>query len=154
MIRCSLITKLRSILLLEADFNSANKQIYGIQMLSNARRHNLIPEVIYSKQNRMVDDGTLTKVLTYDIIRQTRQPAGITSVEAKNCYDRIAHAIVSMVFQASGVPSTVVAEMLTTIQEMKFFLCMGFGDSTEFASSKFTIKTQGLCQGNGASPAG
>ena len=89
MIRCSLITKLRSILLLEADFNSANKQIYGIQMLSNARRRNLIPEVIYSKQNRMVDDGTLTKVLTYDIIRQTRQPAGITSVEAKNCYDRI-----------------------------------------------------------------
>ncbi len=44
--------------------------------------------------------------------------------------------------------------MLTTIQEMKFFLRTGFGDSTEFSSSKFEIKTQGLGQGNGAFPAG
>ena len=44
--------------------------------------------------------------------------------------------------------------MLTTIQEMKFFLRTGFGDSMDFASSQFEIKTQGLCQGNGASPAG
>jgi hypothetical protein len=44
--------------------------------------------------------------------------------------------------------------MLTTIQEMKFFLRTGFGNSTDFASSKFKIKTQGLCQGNEASPAG
>ena len=44
--------------------------------------------------------------------------------------------------------------MLTTIQEIKFFLHTGFEESTEFASSKFEIKTQGLCQGNGASLAG
>jgi hypothetical protein len=46
---CSLITELRSILLMEADFNSANKQIYGIRMLSKAQRHNLMPEEIYSE---------------------------------------------------------------------------------------------------------
>lgn len=57
---CSLITKLRSILLMEADFNSANKQIYGIRMLGNARRFNLMPEEVYSEWNRMADDGTLT----------------------------------------------------------------------------------------------
>jgi hypothetical protein len=68
MFGCSLISKLQSILLMEADFNSANKQIYGIRMLSKAQRHNLMPEEIYSKQNKMADDGTLTKVLTYDII--------------------------------------------------------------------------------------
>jgi hypothetical protein len=44
--------------------------------------------------------------------------------------------------------------MLTTIQEMNFSLCTGFGDSTDFASSQFEIKTQGLCRGNGASLAG
>jgi hypothetical protein len=37
---------------------------------------------------------------------------------------------------------------------MTFFLCTGFGESTDFASSSLSIKTQGLCQGNGASPAG
>ena len=151
---CSLITKLRSILLMEADFNSANKQIYGIRMLGNARRFNLMPEEVYSERNRMADDGTLTKVIAYDIIRQSRRPAGIASVDADNCYDRIAHAIASLVFQAFGVPSSAAECMLTTIQEMKFFLRTGFGDSSDFASSQFEIKTQGLCQGNGASPAG
>ena len=32
MFGCSLITKLRSILLMEADFNRSNKQVYGIWM--------------------------------------------------------------------------------------------------------------------------
>ncbi len=44
--------------------------------------------------------------------------------------------------------------MLTAIQEMKFYLRTAFGDSKDFAGAKFEIKTQGLCQGNGADPAG
>ncbi len=44
--------------------------------------------------------------------------------------------------------------MLGVIENMKFFLQMGFGDLKLFASSGISIKTQGLTQGNGASPAG
>ena len=44
--------------------------------------------------------------------------------------------------------------MLRTIQEMKFFLQSAYGDSTEFAGLTVEIKTQGLCQGNGAASAG
>jgi hypothetical protein len=47
-----------------------------------------------------------------------------------------------------------VTKMLETIQEMKFFLRMTFGDSRKFASLTIKVKTQGLGQGNGASPAG
>jgi hypothetical protein len=104
-----------------------------------------MPEEIYSECNRMADLGTLTKVLTYVIIRQMQRPAVIASVDPNNCYDRITHTIASMVFQAFGVPLTAVEAMLNTIQEMKFFLCTGFGDSTNFVSSKFEIKTQRLC---------
>ena len=111
-------------------------------------------EEIFSERNKMANDGTLTKVLTYDIIRQTRRPASLASVDADNCYDRITHAIASLVFQTFGVPLSASESMLTTIQEMKFFLRTGFGDSTNFATSSLSIKTQGLCQGNGASPAG
>ena len=99
MFGCSLITKLRLILLMEADFNGSNKQVYGIRMLANARKYNLMPEGIHSEQNRMANDVTLTKAIAYDVIWQTRHPAGITSVSADNCYDRIAHAIASLVFQ-------------------------------------------------------
>ncbi len=43
---------------------------------------------------------------------------------------------------------------LGAIENMKFFLCTGFGDSTSFSGSGISIKTQGLCQGNGAALAG
>ena len=64
----------------------------------------------------------------------------------------------SMVFQAFGVPTPAIESMLTTIQNMKFFLCTGYGDSEGYAGgdqddNKDLIKTQGMCQGNGASPA-
>jgi hypothetical protein len=87
MFGCALITKLRSILLMEADFNATNKIIYGQRMLQQARTYKLIPEEIYSERNRLADDGTLVKVLFFDIVRQTRRLAGISSVDADNCYD-------------------------------------------------------------------
>ena len=120
---------------MEADFNGTNKTVFGIRMLLNARKHNMMPEEIFIEQNRMADDGTLTKVPAYDIIRQTRRPAGMASVEADNCYDKITHTIASLVFQSFGVPPVVVESMLTTIQEMKFFLRTGFGDSTDYKTS-------------------
>ncbi len=65
---CFLITKLRSILLMKADFNDTNKTIYGILMLANVRKYKLMPEEVYSERNRLADDGTLTKALFYDIV--------------------------------------------------------------------------------------
>ncbi len=44
--------------------------------------------------------------------------------------------------------------MLKTIQEMEFFLRTAFGDSKTAAGMQIQIKTQELCQGNGAAPAG
>jgi hypothetical protein len=70
----------------------------------------------------MADDGTLCKKLFYDITRQARVPAGIASVDASNCYDRIAHAMALLVFQAFGVPTTAIKTMLEAIENMKFFL--------------------------------
>ena len=61
-------------------------------------------EEIFSERNRMSDDGTLDKVLFYDIVRKLRVSAGIISVDAANCYDSIANAIAYLVFQAFGVP--------------------------------------------------
>ncbi len=82
MFGCNLVSKLRSILLMEADFNFTNKEIFGRQMMSNVRRFNLMPEETFSKKNRTADDGTLVKVLFFDTVRQTRRIAGVASVDA------------------------------------------------------------------------
>jgi hypothetical protein len=94
----TLVTKLRAILLMEGDFNATNKMVYGVRMLQNARNHNLMPEEIFSKKNRMADDGTLCKTLFFDIARQACVPAAIALVDTSNCYDRIAHVMASLIF--------------------------------------------------------
>ena len=76
--KCYLVTKLCSILMMEADFNFVNKTIYGGRILDNVRKYNLMPEEIFSERNRISDDGTLAKVLFYDIVRQIRVSAGIS----------------------------------------------------------------------------
>jgi hypothetical protein len=155
---CSLITKLRSILLMEADLNATNKIEYGVRMLTNIRKYRLMPDEIYSERNRLADDGTLSKVIFYDIVQQLRRLACLAAVDADNCYDRISHPIASMTFQAFRVPTAAIESMLSTIQDMRFYLQTGFGDSEQFAGGpkedeENPIRTQGMCQGNGASPA-
>ena len=151
---CTLVNKLRAILLMEADFNFSNKMIYGVRMLDNVRKHGWMPEEVYSEKGKTADDGSLAKVLFYDIVRQSRVSAGLSSIDAANCYDSIAHAIASLVFQAFGVPEEAVESMLTALEEMKYFLRTAYGDSSDFAGSSLSVKFQGLCQGNGAAPAG
>ncbi len=155
---CLLITKLRSILLMEADFNATNKAIYGVCMVANVRKYKLMPEEVYIERNRLADDGTLSKVLFYDIVQQLQRPAGLASVDADNCYDCIAHPMASMVFQSFGVPTPTIESMLTTIQNLKFFLRIGYGNLANYAGGESddamnSVKTQGMCQGNSAAPA-
>ena len=150
----SLIEKLRAIVLLEADYNKAIKEMFGMRMLMLAREYGLIPDEIFSERGRTSDDGALAKVLVYDISRQARAPASITSADAQNCYDSIAHAIASIIFQALGVPIGAIESMLETIENMKYFLRTAYGDSKRFAGSRIRVKFQGMCQGSGAAAAG
>ena len=60
---CSMVSKLRSILLMEADFNAINKIIYGRRMLQMVREYECMPDEICSEKNRTADNGTMTKVL-------------------------------------------------------------------------------------------
>jgi hypothetical protein len=80
-----------------------------------------MPKEIYSEKNHLADDSTLVKVLFYYIVRQTRLPAGISAVDADNCYDCIAHPIASLVFQAVGVKKEACKSIFSTIQDMVFF---------------------------------
>jgi hypothetical protein len=98
--------------------------------------------------------GALQKMLFYDIVCQSCSAVAIELVDASNCYNQIAHAMASLIFQSFGVESTAVLSMLEAIQEMKFFLQTAYGNSKTFAGSSIKIQMQGLGQGNWASPMG
>ncbi len=57
-----------------------------------------MPEEVYSEQNCLANDGTLSKVLLYDIVHQLCWTDGLAYVDADNCYDRIAHPMALMIF--------------------------------------------------------
>lgn len=148
-----LLEKLRAILLMEADFNAANKLVFGVRMLNTVREYKLMPQEIFAEKNRTACSASLAKTLFFDIVRQSRVPAALASVDAANCFDRLAHAVLSLVYQSFGVPKAACKATLEAIQNMKYFLRTGFGDSTQFAGGGVHVKTQGICQGNGAGPA-
>jgi len=70
---------------MEADLNCSTKKVFGIRMPDEARKQNLMPEEVFSERNKMAGNSTLTKVLTYNIIRQMRRSVGLASVDADNC---------------------------------------------------------------------
>ncbi len=100
---CHLILKLCLILLMEADFNCTNKIIYGRWMLVNAQKYGFMPDKIFSEVNQTAEEGSLAKGLFYDMVQQSNLLVGISSVDADNCYNCIAHATTSLVFCSFGV---------------------------------------------------
>ena len=63
----ALVTKLRAILLMEADFNFHNRLIFGDRMMKLSRENGLVPEEIYSKKGKTAEDAILQQVLLFDI---------------------------------------------------------------------------------------
>jgi hypothetical protein len=105
-----------------------------------------MPDKIVSKKNKMANNGTLAKTLFYDLICKSRRPVGLSLVDANDCYDRIAHAILLLVCQLFGVPQEAIGLMLRTIQEMIFFLHTTYRYLNTATGLHVDIKTQGLCQ--------
>jgi hypothetical protein len=150
----ALVNKLRAILLMEADFNRHNRIIFGNRMIHKAREEGLIPPEIFSTEGNTAEDGSFGKGLMTDISRQSKTNMAITSNDAESCYNRIAHAMLSLILQAMTVGRGAIAAMLIPIQIMCFFLRTGFGESKTSMGGDPNSRTQGLCQGNTASPAG
>jgi hypothetical protein len=150
----ALVNKLRAILLMEADFNMHNRIIFGNRMIHKAREEGLIPPEIFSTEGATAEDGSFGKGLVTDISRQSRINMAITSNDAESCYNRIAHAMLSLILQAMTVGKGAITAMLIPIQIMCFFLRTGFGESKTSMGGNPNSRTQGLCQGNTASPAG
>ena len=116
--------------------------------------HGYIPEEQFSQQESTAEDAKMDGRLTMDISRQKRQPVGSVSADAANCYDRINHIIMSFLLFAITGWSGAISALLAPIQRMKFFQRTGLGDSSTFmGGAGLLMLLQGLCQGNGITPA-
>ena len=150
----SLVSKLRSIQLYEADYNWFNKLIFNDQALAALHDTGLMPEEHFSQKQSLAEDACFDKVLTLDLSRQSRLPMALVSIDAAQCYDRVNHLMMSLVWLALGVQRSAISIILKCLQDMKIFTRTGFGDSTKFfGGPDQLIPFCGLGQGSKAAPA-
>lgn len=147
-----LTKNLRTICLLEADFNFNNKVLAKQIMHCAERNHNLPQEQYGSRKGKKAILHAVNKRLLYDIIHLQRRTAILCSNDAKSCYDRIIHSVASMALQRLGLPPQPSKCMLTTIQDLEHHIRTAYGTSSSSMTNWSTIPFQGICQGNGAGP--
>ena len=145
--------KLRTIVLLEADFNFGNKVISRRIAQTAEMYGSLAPEQYGSRKGHRATECALNKRLTLDMLRVLRWPGALCSNDLKSCYDRIAHAVASLCLQGQGVSKSEVVCMLGTIADMEHHIKTAYGISERtFKSEIWAVPLQGVYQGNGAGP--
>ena len=146
--------KLRTILLLEADFNMNNKMLGRDAMLSASRRKVLARDNYGGRKGHRAAEVSLNSYLTYNSIWGRRGRAVVMSNDAKGCYDRIAHVVLALALLRLKIPKTAIQSMLDAIQHMDHYVCTAFGVSEDkYGNDPTRPKPQGVLQGNGAGPA-
>ena len=84
--------------------------------------NDLVPEELFSQKGSTSEDAKFDKTLTTDLSRQARQPMTIVSADAANCYDRVNHVIMLLIWLTllnGNIPPIVSA--LICLQTMIFF---------------------------------
>ena len=147
------VENLRTINLMEAEFNFNNKKM-GRDVGACAERNKLLPKEQYgSRTGHQARHHGANKKLLYDLAHFQRKPMILCSTDAKSNYDRILHSMASMAMRRLGLPSQPITCMITTIQQMEHYIRTGFGDSDITMSGVDNdVPFQGILQGNGSGP--
>ncbi len=147
------VSKLRTIVLFEADFNFTNKAV-GRKVGARAEAHQgMAKEQGGSRKNHRAVEIGLNKCLTMDQLRQLKWPGILCSNDMKSCYDRIVHAVASLCLQRQGISESEVVCMFSTLQNLEHTIRTAYGDSEEtYGGDLWVIPMQGVYQGNGAGP--
>ena len=108
-------------------------------MMKNALNANagIVPAEQFAKSGSQANHRVLTSGLFCDITRALNRVAAIESVDLQNCFDQVAHPVVSIALQSFKVNKTVVAMTLMVLQITAWHLRTSFGESNRsFGGSK------------------
>ena len=110
------VSKLQAILLLEADFNASNKIIFNSRMIPIIETSNNIPhKIVGDRQSQSALYIAINKKVITDIVNQAKFPYIIVSVNASNCFDRVAHPISTIICKHFGLPMEYISTFFSMI---------------------------------------
>jgi hypothetical protein len=137
------VDKLRTIILFDPEANHIFKYIRQKVMAHTKTHHQLVAEQYGSRKKKMAILHTLSKRLSYDLLRQFKYPGALCSNDAKSCYDRILHVVASLCLRGLGLPESAVEHTVLTV----------YGNSQNtYGGPLWLVPVQGIFQGNGVGP--
>jgi hypothetical protein len=150
----TLVEKLRTIVLFQGDFNYLNKYIGRHMMKDGEAYEQLAWEKFGSHEGKNDIEQALNKVLSFDLIRKARMDADMCSNDAKSCYDRIVHAIASILMQHHNVPASACICVFPMLHKLHHTVREIYGDSKSgYGGTLWAVPYSGVGQVNGAGPA-
>ena len=130
---------------------SIRQFIFEQEAMRTLTDQGLLPDEHFSKKGSTAEDAKFDKVLMEDLSRQSRTSMSIVSVDAAQCYDRVNHVIMSLVWLALIRVVGPIKVLLHCLQTMKFFQRTGHGDSDTFTGGEGSY-FMGLGQGSRGAP--
>ena len=149
------VERLRTIVLLEGDYNMNNKTMSRTLMRKAEADGTFAPEQYGSRNRHSAPSVSLNNRLTDDIMRQTRRGGAYVSNDAKSCYDRIVHSVLSLSLRRMGVAREPIRSLVHTMQQLHHHVKTAHGISdTGYSADEAATPMQGVVQGNAMGPAG
>jgi hypothetical protein len=148
------IHQLRIIGLLEADFNTALKFFFSVQMQSASERNNsLTDEQHGSRKHRQCIDAIMVKLLTFECARIKRSCIAETTHDKRACFDRMRRGLVNVHKRKQNVSKNACLCTAKTIRQMKRSVktCVGVSKTT-YQQEKDEAEIEGEVQGKGDVP--
>ena len=134
-----LVTKLYAILLLKADFNTANKIIFNTRIILQMEYKNEIPrEIVEGCRSQSAIHIVINKKIMADIANQSKLSHIIISADTSNCFDRVAYSISAMTCYYFGLPHNYISIVFYTIQNIEMYLITLYGISDSFYTGTAT----------------
>ena len=102
-------------------------------MIPQMELNNKIPrEIVKGRRSQSAIYIIINKKLMVDISNQLKKPHAIVSVNALNCFDRVAHPISAMLCSYFGLQSMYISTFFQTIQNIEMYLMTSYGISESF----------------------
>jgi hypothetical protein len=149
-----LLDKLRTIHLMEPDFNWLQGLIIGRRMIREAETNQRLHDNQWgSRPGRHAIGAVMLKVMSYEIARHSRTPLGSFDMDATACYDRIIIALAMYLCRQQGTPSGSCIMAATVLLYATYYIKTTHGLSPDFYSSTPGHPTHGPGQGSRIGPA-
>jgi hypothetical protein len=148
------ITRLREILLYEADYNLILKVVWARKTVWAAHNKQVLhPGQAGSRPGKRAIDVVIQKEIKYLYARTTKTLLGTIDNDAASCYDRIICNLAMLISKYYGVPDRYCELQANNLHYSKYTTRTALGDSSNYYQHTESTPIHGTGQGSCASPA-